>query len=134
METFAKPLETYGLNTGVAFQIMDDILDYEGDPNIMGKNVGDDLSEGKPTLPLIHVLQCGSAAEKTLVSGAIRNRDASGIGDIMQAVRNNGSLDYARELAGQYQGRALEALAALPDNSAREAMRAIAELALDRDH
>lgn len=134
IDTYAQPLERFGLNTGIAFQITDDVLDYTGDPAVMGKNVGDDLSEGKPTLPLIHVLKHGSAGEKSLVSNALRDRSARNIDAIMAAVRRNGSLDYTRSLAEQCQHRALDALEELPNNPAREAMGAIAELALNRDH
>lgn len=131
---FAAPLTAFGLNIGVAFQIIDDVLDYEGDPAVMGKNIGDDLSEGKPTLPLIHVLQHGNEPEKGQVSRAIRNKDATSISQIYAAVERNGSLDYARSLARDYQSRSLDALDQLPENAAREAMRGIAELALARNH
>ena len=134
LETRAKPLADYGLNTGIAFQIIDDVLDYEGDPQVMGKNVGDDLSEGKPTLPLIHVLQTGTEAERTLIRDAVCNKDASQIGEVIAAVRRCGSLDYARAEARRYQGMALDALATLPANSSRDAMQMVAELALSRDH
>ena len=134
MDELAEPLASYGLNTGIAFQIIDDVLDYEGDPAIMGKNVGDDLNEGKPTLPLIHVLQHGTTAEKSLVRDAISRKDAGNLVDIVAAVRRNGSLDYARSRARHYQSRALVALANLPANPCRDAMQMIAELALTRNH
>jgi len=133
-DELAEPLGSFGLNTGMAFQVIDDVLDYEGDPDVMGKNVGDDLNEGKPTLPLIHVLENGSDAERALVRNAILNKDASDLPAIIRAVRNNGSLDYARQMAQIYQTRALTSLATLPANPARDAMQAIAELALKRNH
>lgn len=133
-EDYGKLLRDFGMSVGIAFQIIDDVLDYEGDPEVMGKNVGDDLAEGKPTLPLIHVLQQGNSQEKELVSAAIREKDAGRIEDVIAAVRRNGSLDYARSLAADFQARAFDALAALPDNPGRDAMRGVAELALARDH
>ncbi|MEP5764580.1 MAG: polyprenyl synthetase family protein [Halieaceae bacterium] len=130
----AEPLRAFGLNIGIAFQIVDDVLDYEGDPAVMGKNVGDDLAEGKPTLPLIHVLQHGNAENQELVRSAIRNKDAGGIAQVVEAVRQTGSLDYARAIAEEYHGRALSAVQALPDNSSRDALLHIAKLAVVRDH
>lgn len=134
LDTYGQPLRDYGLGIGIAFQIIDDVLDYEGDPQVMGKNVGDDLNEGKPTLPLIHVLRHGNDQEQALVAAAIRDKDPSSIDDIIAAVQRNGSLDYARKLATAHQSQALGALAALPDNPARDAMQGVAELALARDH
>ncbi len=133
-EEFGRPLADFGQHTGIAFQIIDDVLDYEGDPAVMGKNVGDDLNEGKPTLPLIHVLKHGYSDEQALVTRAIRDKSASEIDAVLAAVRRNGSLDYARKLAAEYQASALAALECLPANDARDAMAAIAHLALARDH
>jgi octaprenyl-diphosphate synthase len=131
---FGQPLKDFGLDIGIAFQIIDDVLDYEGDPEVMGKNVGDDLNEGKPTLPLIHVLRHGNPQERSLVTDAIRDKDAGAIDGVIEAVRRNGSLDYSRELARSYQSAALTALECLPDTPSRDAMRGVAELALARDH
>ncbi len=133
-EEFGRSLADFGQHVGIAFQIIDDVLDYEGDPEIMGKNVGDDLNEGKPTLPLIHVLRHGTSDEQALVTRAIRDKDASEIDAVLAAVKRNGSLDYARGLAAQYQANALAALECLPANDCRDAMAAIAHLALARDH
>lgn len=132
--TQAESLQVFGLNTGMAFQIIDDVLDYEGDPAEMGKNVGDDLNEGKPTLPLIHLLQHGDEAARALVAKAIRNKDAGEIEAVLEAVRRNGSLAYARQVASRYQERALQALQILPATGYRDSMAAIAELAIQRNH
>jgi octaprenyl-diphosphate synthase len=132
--TISEALRDFGHNTGIAFQVIDDVLDYEGDPAEMGKNVGDDLNEGKLTLPLIHVLQQGDSAARELVAAAIRNKDAGRIDEVLAAVQRTGSLTYAREVAGTYQQRALTALELLPHSPHRESMRAIAELAIRRKH
>ncbi len=133
-EDLGGPLAEFGQGVGIAFQIIDDVLDYEGDPAVMGKNVGDDLNEGKPTLPLIHVLKNGTGEEQALVTRAINDKDAGEIDAVLAAVHRNGSLDYARKLAAEYQSRALAALESLPTNDCRDAMAAIAHLALARDH
>ena len=129
----ATALKGFGLNTGIAYQIIDDVLDYEGDPEQMGKNIGDDLGEGKPTLPLIHAMAHGTPEQRQLVAESIGNRDASRIDAVLAAVRSVGSLDYAREMALSYQAKALEVLDALPANPFRDAMAAIAELAVERN-
>ncbi|MEM0955820.1 MAG: polyprenyl synthetase family protein [Pseudomonadota bacterium] len=130
----ATSLRDFGMNIGIAFQIIDDVLDYEGDPAVMGKNVGDDLNEGKPTLPLIHVLQHGDEADKETVRRAIRDKSADEIGKVVAAVRRYGSLDYARSLAVSYQGRALESIDHLPPSDTRTALETVAALSLNRDH
>lgn len=89
----------FGRHLGTAFQLVDDVLDYGGDTSEIGKNVGDDLREGKPTLPLIHVMQHGSTADRELVRHAIEHGESARFGDIMAAIARSGSLDYARRMA-----------------------------------
>ena len=131
-QDLGEPLKNFGINIGIAFQIIDDVLDYDGNPAEMGKNIGDDLNEGKPTLPLIHVMQTGNSAQKAIVAGAIQNKDASRMDEVLVAVKAAGSLDYARQRAAHYQGLAVQALAQLPVNSFRDSMAAIADLAIHR--
>jgi octaprenyl-diphosphate synthase len=133
-DELCEALRDFGHNTGIAFQVIDDVLDYEGDPAEMGKNVGDDLNEGKLTLPLIHVLQQGDKAARELVTAAIRDKDAGRIDEVLAAVRRTGSLEYTREVAYDYQQRALRALEMLPHSLHRDSMMAIAELATKRKH
>jgi octaprenyl-diphosphate synthase len=133
-EDTRRTLQEFGLNLGIAFQMIDDVLDYEGDPATMGKNVGDDLTEGKPTLPLIHVLSEGTAEEQSLVRHAISEKTAENIEQVVAAVQRCGSLDYTRERARRYHDRALECLALLPSGAARTAMEQITDLSINRDH
>ena len=127
-------LHEFGLNLGIAFQMIDDVLDYEGDPVTMGKNVGDDLTEGKPTLPLIHVLREGTAQEQALVRRAITEKTAEDIERVVAAVNRCGALDYTRDQARHYHDLALQGLAQLPPGPARSAMEQITNLSINRDH
>ena len=126
-------LSRYGRNLGIAFQLADDVLDYLGDPAKMGKNIGDDLSEGKPTLPLITTIQNGSANEKELIQNAIANRDASAITEIISAVQRCGALDYTLSKARQYASAASAELALLKPSPYRDSLLALGELAVTRD-
>jgi octaprenyl-diphosphate synthase len=126
-------LHDIGLNLGIAFQMIDDVLDYDGDPQAMGKNVGDDLMEGKVTLPLIHTLRAGTAAERELVRCAIRERSSNGIEQIAAAVKHSGALDYTRACAQRYHDLALQKLSLLPATAARDALERLTGLSLNRD-
>jgi len=132
-EAMRLGVHRFGINLGIAFQIIDDVLDYDGDPATMGKNVGDDLNEGKVTLPLIHTLAAGSPAEQALVREAITARSAERIDDVVAAVQRCGALDFARNRAHQYHDLALAELAPLLDNGARHSLASIAALSIDRD-
>ncbi|EAQ98494.1 polyprenyl synthetase family protein [Congregibacter litoralis] len=129
-----RDLNIYGRNVGIAFQIVDDLLDYQGDPEVTGKNVGDDLAEGKPTLPLIHVMREGSNAQATLVREAINAKDRERLPDIIQAVKDCGSLEYTREAAVSCRDKALGALKGFPESPAKKAMINLAALSLERSH
>lgn len=113
---------TYGQTVGTAFQIIDDILDYEGTSEEMGKNVGDDLREGKPTLPLIIAMQKGTPEQRDLVRNAIINGDADHLDDIVQAVHATGGIDVSRQTAIEEASRGCKALAILPDNEYKRAL------------
>jgi octaprenyl-diphosphate synthase len=128
-----QSLHDFGLNLGIAFQIVDDVLDYEGDPEAMGKNVGDDLTEGKSTLPLIHTLQQGTAEERALVQRAISGKSSAELEAVVKAVRRCGALDYSRERARHYQGLAQSGLESLPPGASRDALEGITDLAVNRD-
>ena len=128
----AQALHTYGLNLGIAFQLADDLLDYAGDPEQTGKNVGDDLNEGKITLPLLHAMQAGTPAESRRVAEVLRQKDGSAFADIMAIVHKTGGIEATREAALNHQQQATAALAALTDSDALAALRLMAEKAVDR--
>ena len=130
----SERMATFGLHLGLAFQMVDDMLDYEGDAATMGKNVGDDLSEGKLTLPLIHVLRCGNSDEQALVRRVITGKTAADIAGIVAAIGRCGAADYTRERAREHHDLALAALAGLEPGPALDALHALTRLSLERDH
>ena len=117
---------TYGQALGTAFQIIDDVLDYEGNVEELGKNLGDDLREGKNTLPLIIAMQRGTEAQAAVVRHAIEQGDAESLPQIVEIVRSTGALDGARAAAEQEAHRAISALSTLPANAYTEALRTLA--------
>lgn len=129
-----QAMHSFGLNLGIAFQMVDDALDYEGDPATMGKNVGDDLTEGKTTLPLIHAMREGTEAEQTLIRNAITAKSAERIDDIVSAVKRCGSLAYTHAQARHYHDLALAQLQSLPASDSRAALERVTHLSIDRDH
>jgi len=126
-------LHNFGLQVGLAFQLIDDVLDYTGSSATMGKNVGDDLAEGKPTLPLIHIMQHGTAADRELIATAITTGGLDQLENIITAIQASGALDYTRQKASESIDIALECLACLPNNEYRTGLAQVAEAALNRD-
>jgi octaprenyl-diphosphate synthase len=125
-------LRCYGMKVGIAFQLVDDALDYTGDAATLGKNVGDDLAEGKPTLPLIHAMRSGTPEQAELIATAIRNGDASQLPAILSIVQATGGMAYTLECAKQQVADALAQLALLPPNTFTTAMKELAEFSLAR--
>ena len=123
---------TYGQALGTAFQIVDDVLDYDGDATEMGKNLGDDLREGKCTLPLIVAMQRGTPEQATVVRHAIENGSTDQLQEILHIVRSTGALDATRQAAHDEAMRAMQALDDLPANAHTAAMRALASQLLLR--
>jgi octaprenyl-diphosphate synthase len=133
-ESQRQALKAYGHHVGMAFQLVDDALDYTGDAQALGKNVGDDLAEGKPTLPLIHAMATGSAAQASLIAEAIREGDASRLPEILAIVQQTGSMTYTLDAARTQVEQALRQLSLLPDNNYTSTMAQLAEFALARSH
>lgn len=129
----AEQLYQYGVNLGIAFQLIDDVLDYSGDPTEMGKNLGDDLAEGKPTLPLIRTMQVGTAEQAERVRQAILNKDAGLLDVIADDVKSCGALDYTQAMAVEYSDKALANLANMSNNSYTEQLARLAKLAVQRN-
>lgn len=113
---------SYGRSLGTAFQLVDDLLDYEGNSDELGKNVGDDLREGKPTLPLLVAMERASAEERALIRHAIEHGELEKLPEILAIVRRTGALDATRESAQAEAERAQEALSLLPATPARAAL------------
>ncbi|MDA7416724.1 polyprenyl synthetase family protein [Xenophilus arseniciresistens] len=123
---------TYGQALGTAFQVIDDLLDYEGDATETGKNVGDDLREGKTTLPLILAMQSAPAADAALIREAIQQGDVQQLPQIMAIVRHSGALQATRDAAAAEAQRAIQALDALPRNQHAEGLLQLAAQLLER--
>ncbi len=129
-----QAMHAFGLNLGIAFQMIDDALDYDGDPDAMGKNIGDDLTEGKPTLPLIYTLREGEPQEQALIRTAISDKTAEHIDQVLAAVTRCGALDYTRQQARHFHDLALVQLERLGDSPARSALAEITARSINRDY
>ena len=127
-----KALAQYGLNLGLAFQLIDDVLDYSGDSATLGKNVGDDLAEGKPTLPLIHAMAMGTDAEVKLIRRAIRKGALEQLPDILQILQRTKALAYVEAKAIEHAERAIASLADFPTGDYQRALAALAAMAVQR--
>ncbi len=125
---------TYGQALGTAFQVIDDVLDYDGDAGEMGKNLGDDLREGKATLPLIAAMDRGTPAQRSLIRHAIETGGVGELNRIVAIVRDTGALDVTRDAAAAEARRAMAAIAALPVNAYSEGMQSLASQLLVRRH
>ena len=122
----------YGRSLGTAFQLVDDLLDYDGETHELGKNVGDDLREGKPTLPLLVAMDRGSAAERALIRSAIEQGEVTRLQEVVTAVRRTGALDAARAVAQAEADQARSCLQVLPPTPFREALLDLCARAVDR--
>lgn len=122
----------YAKQLGVAFQLVDDLLDYEGDAAEIGKNVGDDLAEGKPTLPLIYAMKNASEAEANVIREAIENGGIDKIDEITQTIRSCGALDYTRNFAQSAAESAKQALTGMPENEFVTALKDLADFSVAR--
>lgn len=124
----------YGRSLGTAFQLIDDVLDYSGKAEEIGKNVGDDLREGKPTLPLIYLMKHGTPEEQALVRACIEEGDESKFDAILHAITHSGALDYTKNAADQAAKSAALAIQDLPNSEFKQALNDLAYLAVNRNH
>lgn len=133
-----KPLDQelalgrYGMHLGTAFQLIDDVLDYSASSAELGKNIGDDLAEGKPTLPLIHAMRHGTPEEVRIIRDAIEQGGLEHIDVVSRTIESTGALDYTARLAAEEAERAITQLGALPDSPAKDALVGLARFAVSR--
>jgi octaprenyl-diphosphate synthase len=134
-ETVTKAMQNYGMHLGTAFQLIDDVLDYQADVDELGKNIGDDLAEGKPTLPLIYALKHGNPDQQSLIREAIiESNGLSKLDDIMSALAETSAFAYTRMIAEQEAQKAREAIAFLAESPYKQALLALADMAVERNH
>jgi octaprenyl-diphosphate synthase len=124
----------YGRSLGTAFQLIDDVLDYSGNAADIGKNVGDDLREGKPTLPLIHLMQHGDPEQRQLVRDCIEQGDVQHFDAILAAITTSGALDYTKREAEKAARRAAEAISSAPASIFKDSLLQLCAFAVDRNH
>ncbi|MBC8519677.1 MAG: octaprenyl diphosphate synthase [Gammaproteobacteria bacterium] len=127
-------LMEYGRHLGNTFQLVDDALDYSSSAEDMGKNAGDDLAEGKPTLPLIHAMESGTAAERELIRGAIENGGERQFDTIMETIHNTNAIEYTLDAATAAVNKATAAAMKLPESPYRDALISLAEFTLKRSY
>src|SRR5690606_22594583 len=125
-------LARYGLALGFAFQIADDVLDYASDSGTLGKNIGDDLAEGKPTLPLILAIARSAPSQAAMLRHAIETGGLERLEGVLAAIHATDALDAARATGHRYADAARDELRALPDSEARGALALLADYAIDR--
>jgi octaprenyl-diphosphate synthase len=132
-----QALASYGRHLGTAFQLIDDVLDYRSDPSVRGKNLGEDLAEGKPTLPLIHAMKHAGEADRAVIRAAILQEDESQHGTdlprIIACIDRSGGIEYTREKAMAASRAAVAVLQNVPESRFRDALAGLAEEAVGRD-
>jgi len=125
-------LQKYGKHLGVAFQLIDDALDYSAQSDELGKNVGDDLAEGKPTLPLIRAMQMGNTEQKAVIREAIETGKAERFDEIKRAIADTGALQYTIDQAQSESDAAKREIASLEDSDYKQALIYLADYAVER--
>jgi octaprenyl-diphosphate synthase len=129
-----RAMSTYGLHLGIAFQLVDDVLDYGSRNPELGKNVGDDLAEGKPTLPLIHAIREGSPEQQRLLRSAVEHGGLAHLEAVLRAIESTGSIAYTARRAEEQARLAQQALTAIPDSPYRQALHDLAHFSVHRTH
>jgi octaprenyl-diphosphate synthase len=127
-------MSIYGMHLGTAFQLIDDMLDYSGNNQDTGKNLGDDLAEGKPTLPLIHAMRVGTPAQAGIIRKAIEDGGEDGFQPVMDVIRQTAALDYAKQCAEAEIATATAAIASLPESEYKTCLLQLASFAVTRNH
>jgi octaprenyl-diphosphate synthase len=127
-----QAMNDYGMYLGIAFQLVDDALDYSADPNLLGKNKGDDLAEGKITLPLLYAIKNGTAEQTTLIQKAIEHNRREDFEKILTVIESTGAIRYTYKLAKQYADQAADVLQAIPPSIYRDALSALTAFVVDR--
>ncbi len=125
-------LAAYGTHLGTAFQVADDLLDYRADSETLGKNVGDDLAEGKPTLPIIYAMQHGSATQVALLRQVIENGDREKLAQVVEIIEDTKALDYAQTVMLKESEKAMATLVAVPDSEYKAALLGLIEFSVAR--
>jgi octaprenyl-diphosphate synthase len=128
-----EAMAAYGMHLGTAFQLIDDALDYGRDNHDLGKNIGDDLAEGKPTLPLIYTLRQGNNRQRELIRAAIEEGGLAQMDEVMDAIESTGSITYTARRAEDEASRASAALAAIPDSPYKQALLDLAHFSAHRN-
>ncbi len=127
-------IASYGLNLGIAFQLVDDALDYSSNNAEIGKNIGDDLAEGKPTLPVIRAMEVGNAEQRSLLREALEKGGRERITAVSAAIASTDAIDYTASLAQSYAEQAKEDLAVLPESEYRTALELMADFSVARTY
>lgn len=133
-ESITSALNAYGLHLGNAFQIIDDILDYSSNAEKMGKNIGDDLAEGKPTLPLIYAYNKSESADRDIIKQALQTQSKTNLGGILDIMTKTAALDACYTIAKQEIDAAINALQALPPSQYREGLQQLALFSIEREY
>ena len=134
-EATLNALNLYGMHLGTAFQLVDDVLDYNADADQLGKNIGDDLAEGKPTLPLIYAMQHGNSEQKQLIRDAIEHSNGmDNLEAILDALKHTNALEFTMKKAELEADKAIACLNFLPESDYKHALVSLARIAVDRDH
>jgi octaprenyl-diphosphate synthase len=133
-EGVENSLKEYGLRLGIAFQLIDDALDYKADPEDLGKNLGDDLAEGKPTLPLIYAIEHGSGQQAELLRRTIEEGDRDRFEEVFEIIESTRAIEYTVRRAREEAGKAIHALASLPPSEYKEALIRLAQFSVERSY
>ncbi|WP_110337801.1 octaprenyl diphosphate synthase [Nitrosomonas sp. Nm84] len=129
-----EAMAVYGMHLGTAFQLIDDMLDYSGNNQNIGKNLGDDLAEGKPTLPLIYAMRVGTAEQASIIRKAIEDGGKDGFQPVLGVIQQTTALNYAKQCAEAEIATAITAIASLPDSENKKCLLQLANFAVTRNH